>query len=316
MNVFVLSQNPVEKVGLFASPPASSQDVALVYLDKRNEYTVLQNGNSLTKSELRWGKFQTVYEVDVRGRTLEITNEFKSSDPLDKFNITVEFVYSVVDPIQMVRRSEEVIEETIIRMLLRSINQLSQKHTVEEKFELEGQIENLIQSTEFGTRMNELGFQVYEIRYVKIDISEEAESRLRDLRLKRQEVEDEKAQIKYNEEIEKVRIESNAAINEKTRQYFEEELRSGNTFAAKLKAAKSPEEMAEIIAGEKDQEKKGLQEALEMMTTLKKQGLSVEDIYEFYQSFNQPAMSSFGAGNDTKSLKDKLSKKLASHDKG
>ncbi|OEH91346.1 SPFH domain-containing protein [Bacillus solimangrovi] len=130
------------KFNLFASVPSSSKEIALVYIDKQGNNLVLKDGDRMHKSEHRFGKYHTYYEVDMKKKELKIDKEFVSSEEIYTFNLSILFDYRVEDPVLIVQEYDNpqiALEEKIFYIL----DGLVCKYSIEEKQILSEEIRNL-----------------------------------------------------------------------------------------------------------------------------------------------------------------------------
>jgi hypothetical protein len=93
------------KFSFFEKPPASSLTHAFVYVNDSNEYEVVKNGDRLTRSELRTGKYKKKYTVNVQSHTYKFEREVSSGTRGRKFFVVLHIDYAVEDPGLLVQQN-------------------------------------------------------------------------------------------------------------------------------------------------------------------------------------------------------------------
>ncbi|MDD1370155.1 hypothetical protein PTB13_20620, partial [Bacillus sp. MHSD17] len=100
---FIKSRQPV-KVKIFGKQQPSTQTSSFVYINDEGECLVVQNGDYALNSELRHGKYHTVYEVDTSVYSYTFHKEVMCDDGQNAFLIRMRISFYVGNPEIIVRR--------------------------------------------------------------------------------------------------------------------------------------------------------------------------------------------------------------------
>ncbi|MFC0187266.1 hypothetical protein ACFFJY_03155 [Fictibacillus aquaticus] len=92
------------KFSFLEKPPASSMTEAFIYVNAANEHMVIKNGERLTKSEYRIGKYRTVYKINMQSKTYHYSREVQSASKGRDFNVDLGVDLYVHDPRQLVEQ--------------------------------------------------------------------------------------------------------------------------------------------------------------------------------------------------------------------
>jgi hypothetical protein len=92
------------KFSFFEKPPASSISQAFVYTNEDNNFLVVKNGDRITRSDLRAGKYTKVFIVNMSTLNFQYENEVPSQDRGRQFLVNLSIDYKVVDPISLIQQ--------------------------------------------------------------------------------------------------------------------------------------------------------------------------------------------------------------------
>jgi len=300
-----LIQSEPVKGGLFDVAPVADAATSFVYVNAKGEYVVLQSGGKLSRSELLWGKYHTLYRVDVREQTFAFSEELESKIPLEPFRIEIGFNYRVTDPIAFVKQGDGRVDFMLQTFVKRSAGRIANDY--ESGFEpaLRDALYNWAASSETHYKLAEWGLNVYDAD-IKIRMSSTAEDRLRRKNAMREKVE---------EELEKQRIEKE--LNKEILGEIEADLHQGNYDAAIRKTIKSEEDLRHylesLIDKQNDNNLRQRQEHLEnikLVTEMIDKGMDPEKLARIFSLVNPKAAPVNEPVNEPASLKESLKKKL------
>ncbi|WP_349408738.1 hypothetical protein [Pseudalkalibacillus sp. SCS-8] len=173
------------KRSFFEQPPASTSMEALVYVNQTNHHHVLMNGDRLTRSEVRHGKYHTLYRVDMSPKKIEVRDEFDSALPGQPFMIQAKFYYEVTNPETLVSKYYENLPIDLAEKMVDEVKKAAETYTVEEKIRVRESIADLKSEMsvtdlfeDYGIRLKEISVQVDYSQAVKDDYAKlEAEKR-------------------------------------------------------------------------------------------------------------------------------------------
>ncbi|WP_102264421.1 toll/interleukin-1 receptor domain-containing protein [Mesobacillus jeotgali] len=94
----------VERVeaGIFLSEPASSDETSFVYRNLKKEYRLVENGEKLSKAEVRVKGYTTRYSINRNALTYRYSNVFRSKEQIDAINVAIQFSIVVENPVLIV----------------------------------------------------------------------------------------------------------------------------------------------------------------------------------------------------------------------
>jgi hypothetical protein len=93
------------KFSFLEKPPASSMTYAFVYVNHHNEYYAVKNGERLSRSELRIGKYKKVYTVNMQQHTITYKEEVPSATRGRRFSVNLSIDIAVEHPERLVQQN-------------------------------------------------------------------------------------------------------------------------------------------------------------------------------------------------------------------
>ncbi len=210
------SDKKVEKVGLFKrSLPVVPNGKAFVYIGNGGEYLTLMPNDKPTHGEMRWGKYNVVYTIDLSTKVLEISREFESKDPLENFKLVIEYTLKVSDPYKVVQNNVSDVASIIEKQVTRKIERLTTLYTVDQLDDLQKDLTRLTTDDSIVESFESHGIELADF-YIKASLSEVAINRLKQGR-------EEQRRLEEQREREKLQIELQRE-KERMKQQYEKEL--------------------------------------------------------------------------------------------
>ncbi|PGT76774.1 hypothetical protein [Priestia megaterium] len=164
------------KYNLFGKEPFSSVDISFVYKNIRGEYRLVENGEQLTRAELKGKKYNLRYTIQNRTIKMSINKEFPSADIGDNFFIEANISVKILNPVELIRNGLSDISDYVIEYLFQKITRLTKGYTISEYTELEERYPHQLDLTELeqeGLKVTISG---------SVDLNEELKARIKDQR--------------------------------------------------------------------------------------------------------------------------------------
>ncbi|MCM3163694.1 hypothetical protein [Metabacillus litoralis] len=222
------------KFSFFEKPPASSMNQAFVYENAEHNYEVVKNGDRLSRSDLRAGKYTKVYIVDMSVQNFKDISEYPSLDRGRNFQIDLSIDYKVVDPISLVQQGAGEIVAFIKKKLPYWLEEITVDYSIEDIKRVKKHIEDLHEHSSMVAGLKQVGIVVSDINVlVKQSSSDQEHDKMF------REVDKDRELRRYMQEYE---LEDARFIASQ----IQEEIKSGNLFNALLIAEKN-EAAADII---------------------------------------------------------------------
>ncbi|MFV2047958.1 hypothetical protein ACEWK1_11340 [Metabacillus sp. YM-086] len=243
------------KFSFFEKPPASSMNQAFVYENAEHNYEVVKNGDRLSRSDLRAGKYTKVYIVDMSVQNFKDISEYPSLDRGRSFQIDLSIDYKVVDPISLVQQGAGEIVAFIKKKLPYWLEEITVDYSIEDIKRVKKHIEDLHEHSSMVTGLKQVGIVVSDINVlVKQSSSDQEHDKMF------REVDKNRELKRYLQEYE---LEDARFIASQ----IQEEIKSGNLFNALLIAEKN-EAAAEIIKNRIANEERFRMEVQEQVRTM------------------------------------------------
>ncbi|PGT89001.1 MULTISPECIES: hypothetical protein [Bacillaceae] len=243
------------KFSFFEKPPASSMNQAFVYENAEHNYEVVKNGDRLSRSDLRAGKYTKVYIVDMSIQNFKDVSEYPSLDRGRSFQIDLSIDYKVIDPISLVQQGAGEIVTFIKKKLPYWLEEITVDYSIEDIKRVKKHIEDLHEHSSMVTGLKQVGIVVSDINVlVKQSSSDQEHDKMF------REVDKDRELRRYMQEYE---LEDARFIASQ----IQDEIKSGNLFNALLIAEKN-EAAADIIKNRIANEERFRMEVQEQVRTM------------------------------------------------
>ncbi|MDQ0231387.1 hypothetical protein [Metabacillus malikii] len=186
------------KFSFFEKQPASSMSQAFVYTNEDNHFLVVKNGDRITRSDLRAGKYNKMYIVNMSTLNFQYENEVPSQDRGRKFFVDLSIDYKVVDPISLIQQNAGEIVTYIQKKLPYWLEEITSDYPVSEAKRVKRHIEDLHEHSSMVAGLKQVGVavtdinvlvkqsshdQLHDLEFVKIDQEHELEQHRREKQL-------------------------------------------------------------------------------------------------------------------------------------
>src|SRR6476469_7261324 len=105
-SLIILNQNEIWfEFSFWEKPPASTMTYAFVNINHNNEYYAVKNGERLSRSELRIGKYNRVYTVNMQQQTITYNEEVASATRGRRFSVNLFIDIAVEHPERLVQQN-------------------------------------------------------------------------------------------------------------------------------------------------------------------------------------------------------------------
>lgn len=199
----ILKEDKVEKMGLFKKNiPTAPNGKALVYIGNGGEHLTLFPNERPTRGEMRWGKYHVVYTVDLSTKVLELKREFESKDPLEKFNVIIEYTLKVSNPYQVVSNNVNDVAMVLEKQVIRKIERLTTMHTVDNLDELQVALTQLTTDDALFDRLESQGIELADF-YLKASLTDATLNRMKQRKEEQVQLELARERQKMKREFEK-----------------------------------------------------------------------------------------------------------------
>jgi hypothetical protein len=152
------------KFSFLEKQPASSMTHAFVYANQDHEYIAVKNGDRLSRSELRMGKYKKVYTVNMQQQTLEYKEEIPSATRGRKFLVHLYIDIAVEHPEQLVQQNAGEFGTMINQNLPFWIESEARFFPIEEELRFAMHIEEFFQTSPLVKVLRDAGVVVRAVR--------------------------------------------------------------------------------------------------------------------------------------------------------
>jgi hypothetical protein len=143
---------------------ASSMTHAFVYVNHDNHYCAVKNGDRLSRSELRIGKYKRVYTVDMQQHTFEYNEEVSSATRGRRFSVHLFIDIAVDRPELLVQQNAGEIGTLISNNLPLWVESEARFFSIEEELGFARHIEEFFQTSSLVKVLREAGIVVRAVR--------------------------------------------------------------------------------------------------------------------------------------------------------
>ncbi|KAB2444905.1 hypothetical protein [Bacillus luti] len=174
---FIKSRQPA-KAKIWGKQQPSTPVLALVYTNNEGECLVVQNGEYALNSEVRHGKYNTVYEVDTSVYSYTFHKEVMCEDGQSAFLIRMRISYYVGNPEIIVRRGIVNSTNMLDELLFYSIKEVTRDYPIDQVRAVNEALKGLQNDSKFNRVFGEYGLAV-EALEVDVELGHEARERLK-----------------------------------------------------------------------------------------------------------------------------------------
>lgn len=152
------------KFSFLEKPPASSMSYAFVYVNNDNEHFAVKNGERLTRSELRIGKYKRVYTVNMQQQTFTYNEEIPSATRGRSFSVNLSIDIAVEHPELLVQQNAGEIGQIFNNHLPFWVESEARFYPIEEELSFARHIEEFFQTSRLVKVLREAGIVVRNVR--------------------------------------------------------------------------------------------------------------------------------------------------------
>ncbi|MDQ0199946.1 hypothetical protein [Neobacillus ginsengisoli] len=152
------------KFSFLEKPPASSMTYAFVYVNNHNEYYAVKNGERLSRSELRIGKYKRVYTVNMQQQTITYKEEVPSATRGRKFSVNLFIDIAVEHPERLVQQNAGEFGTVIDNNLPFWVESEARFFPIEEELRFARHIEEFLQTSPLVKVLRDAGIVVRNVR--------------------------------------------------------------------------------------------------------------------------------------------------------
>ncbi|WP_423801837.1 hypothetical protein [Neobacillus sp. SAB-20_R2A] len=152
------------KFSFLEKPPASSMSYAFVYVNNDNEHFAVKNGERLTRSELRIGKYKRVYTVNMQQQTFTYNEEVPSATRGRSFSVNLSIDIAVEHPELLVQQNAGEIGDIFHNNLPFWVESEARFYPIEEELSFARHIEEFFQTSRLVKVLREAGIVVRNVR--------------------------------------------------------------------------------------------------------------------------------------------------------
>ncbi|MGN7939487.1 hypothetical protein [Virgibacillus sp. 6R] len=151
------------KFSFFEKPPASSMTQAFVYTNENNNFLVVKNGDRISRSDLRAGKYTKMYIVNMSTLNFHFEKEVPSQDRGRQFLIDLSIDYKVVDPISLIQQNAGEIVTYIKKKLPYWLEEITIDYPISESKRVKRHIEDLHEHSSMVAGLKQVGVAITDI---------------------------------------------------------------------------------------------------------------------------------------------------------
>ncbi|MEH7177087.1 hypothetical protein [Neobacillus vireti] len=152
------------KFSFLEKPPASSMTHAFVYVNQHNEYYAIKNGERLSRSELRIGKYKKVYTINMQQHTITYKEEVPSATRGRRFSVNLSIDIAVEHPERLVQQNAGEINTIFNNNLPFWVESEARFYPIDEDMSFARHIEEFFQTSKLSKVLREAGIVVRNVR--------------------------------------------------------------------------------------------------------------------------------------------------------
>lgn len=172
----ILEKSELPRLRLFRPWPTPEPGVALVFFQPGQRLFTLWPGQQLTAGEISWGKYRTLYKVDVTEHALHFDCTLPCNSDAFDFQAKIQATVAVSDPGQIIERNVTDIAGTLKPLLISVMRRISRRHDVDQSAEAEHEISDAISEEKFDAGL------VVKRFVVELSLEQDARDHIRTLR--------------------------------------------------------------------------------------------------------------------------------------
>ena len=280
----IFVKESVPRLGLFKRRPSPEPDVALVLYREGHPLITLWPGDRLTAGETVFGKYQTVYKVDVSDRSFSFQCALPCEGDAFEFQADVHVIYAVSNPAAIVEHKSKIVDGrgVLEPLIMQTLRTTSRQFRVEQSAQAEIALMRTIEGKDY-----DVGLKVKHL-VVKLQPDKDAREHIRQLEEIKRRTEREKADIKRLKQVEAAQ----AALEEERREFervkeewkLEQKQRQMRFYSTVIKQlpvlqlANKPDDVPAVVKMLREQQQAEFERQLALLRTLVE-----EDILEAYQ---------------------------------
>lgn len=291
----LIISNEQVQLRLLRPQPTPKPGIALVLFREGQPLVTLWPGDRLTSGEVSWGKYKTVYEVDISEHPFKFSCMLPCQGEAFEFRAQVDLAYSVETPSFIVERNITDARTVLEPLIVSIMREVSREHDVDQSAEAEKSITERVleESKKYSTGLRILRF------VVKLSLEEDARNYIRKIR----EIERTKTIELKQAELEKQRIEREMELMKVKIDFYSPLIEKGQWKLLALQLANHPDDVAAVA------QMIGQQRQADMETQLKALKIMLEeDVIEGFQMGEagkrilQRIVDAYGPGLEARAL--------------
>ncbi|OLO42408.1 hypothetical protein BTR23_04095 [Alkalihalophilus pseudofirmus] len=151
------------KFSFIDKEPTSTLTHAYVYVNDLNEYRVVKNGDRLSKSQVRTGKYKKLYTVNMQQQLYSFRDEVLSATRGRRFSIDLNLDLAVKDPGLVVQQNAGEIGVICDRNLPIWVQRTARDFEINEDVRLARYIEDFYETSELVSILRSAGIEVLNV---------------------------------------------------------------------------------------------------------------------------------------------------------
>lgn len=172
----ILGKEDLPRLRLFRPWPTPEPGIALVFFQPGQRLFTLWPGQQLTAGEISWGKYRTLYKVDVTEHPLQFDCTLPCYSDAFDFQAGVRAVIAVSDPAKIVERNVTDAVGVLKPLLISVMRRISRRHDVDQSAEAEREITEAVLVEKF-----DVGLAIKRF-VVELSLEQDARDHIRTLR--------------------------------------------------------------------------------------------------------------------------------------
>jgi hypothetical protein len=172
----IVEKKDIPRLSLFQQRPTPEPGIALVLFQEGKPLVTLWPEDRLTAGEVKWGKFKTIYKVDISEHQFSFKCTLPCQGDAFNFHAEVQATSSVDNPSIIVERNTTDVLGVLEPLITQIMRNITRKYDVEKSAAAEQAITKAIQEETY-----DVGLKLDRIS-VKLSLEEDARAHLRKLK--------------------------------------------------------------------------------------------------------------------------------------
>ena len=252
----IISREKIKTWRLFQKRPVPDAQTALVFSGEGQPLLTIEQGKrGITSGEMVWGKYDSLYRVDMTEHPLNFTCDLPCKTDAFVFHAKVDFICSVHDPSTIVQRNVTDVYQVLEPSVVKVMRTKSRNYGPEESGIAEHDIGNNVKELIYDA-----GFKV-ERFVLRLSLEKEAREHIREMASIQNQTEIEKAKIQSNIELEKQQQEldrqrqkNEFELMKLKMDFYTPMIQAGNWQILAMQLAQNPQDI-QMIVQQLDQQK-------------------------------------------------------------